>query len=89
KPDFVKIDRNLIQGLGTSLLRKEVARSIVRVAARVHCRVVAPGIESEAAARAAGQCGVAMIQGFHLARPQPAVRLSDSSRRMAGGAPGS
>jgi EAL domain-containing protein (putative c-di-GMP-specific phosphodiesterase class I)/GGDEF domain-containing protein len=74
KPDFVKIDPTLVRGLDRNLVQQEVARSVVAVSRRVGACVVAPGIETEAEAQAARHCGVALAQGFHLARPRPPAR---------------
>jgi EAL domain-containing protein (putative c-di-GMP-specific phosphodiesterase class I) len=65
RPDFVKIDPVLMRGLESHLLRQEVARSLVAVAARVHCQVIATGLTSEAEAEAARRCGIHLAQGDH------------------------
>jgi EAL domain-containing protein (putative c-di-GMP-specific phosphodiesterase class I) len=72
----IKIDRSFVRhvsGHGPPVL---VAR-IIDMGHALGARVVAEGIESEAAARLLTELGCDAMQGFHLARPLPPDELAE------------
>ncbi|WP_324716481.1 GGDEF domain-containing protein [Carboxydochorda subterranea] len=71
KPDFVKIDRSLIDHVDQDPMRQHLVRGIVEAAHSASIQVVAEGIERLEELRFLVRAGVDMGQGFLLARPQP------------------
>ncbi|CAB1127795.1 EAL domain-containing protein [Candidatus Hydrogenisulfobacillus filiaventi] len=71
RPDFVKLDRALVTGLGRDGVRQSLVESLTRFAAANGIHVVAEGVETEEDARACREAGVPWAQGFHFARPRP------------------
>lgn len=69
----VKIDQSFVRRLGES--PDTLIASIIGLAQAVSARVVAEGVESEAAARRLTELGCDVMQGFHLAHPLSADEL--------------
>lgn len=68
-PEFIKIDRGLIQALPHSRKRQRELTTIVGLAGCIGAEVIAEGIETDAQVRAAIGCGAHFLQGFGIARP--------------------
>lgn len=86
--DVIKLDMDLIRGINTSLPRRLIVGSLVKLAEGMNIRVVAEGVETGAELEALRDCGVRFVQGYHLARPQlerlpeadvAAVRFSEAA----------
>ena len=75
-PDFVKLDRKLIQDIGQSEARQEIVRTLVRVGHSLGCRLIAEGIENPDEAQVCRRLGCELGQGFLFGPPQPARRFS-------------
>jgi EAL domain-containing protein (putative c-di-GMP-specific phosphodiesterase class I) len=75
-PDFVKLDRKLIQDIGQSEARQEIIRTLVRVSHSLGCRLIAEGIEKPDEAEVCRQLGCQLGQGFLFGPPQPARLFS-------------
>ncbi len=71
QPDFIKVDISLVKNIHQSLIKQELVRSLLRVAARIGAKVVAEGIETEEECRTVRSCGVRYGQGYYFARPAP------------------
>ena len=71
KPDLIKLDRSLIQGIETSFHQQEVFRCLVGLANKVGALVVAEGVETRQELHAAIRFGAHFIQGYYFARPGP------------------
>lgn len=69
--DFLKIDMSLIKNIHQSLIKQDLVRSLLQVAARTRARVIAEGIETAEEYRALRACGVRYGQGFWFAAPAP------------------
>lgn len=69
KPDVLKIDRSLINGIHTEFHKLEVTRSLISLGRRIGAMVVAEGVECEDEAMALLEMGVDVFQGFYFARP--------------------
>ena len=69
KPDIVKLDRTLIQGLHQSKPVFRLVRSLVDYAHDLGIQVVAEGIEKLEELVAAREAGVDLVQGYYLGRP--------------------
>ena len=70
--DFVKIDKSFIADLGEGAVDSEIVRAVIRLAAAVGMRTVAEGVETEEQLRRLRNMGCPLVQGYYLARPQPA-----------------
>jgi diguanylate cyclase (GGDEF)-like protein/PAS domain S-box-containing protein len=74
--DIVKIDRAFTAGLGKSLVDSEIVTAIVRLAAACEIVVVAEGVETSEQRQALAELGCPFIQGYLIAKPQPASRFA-------------
>lgn len=71
QPDYVKIDRHFIRDIDRDLVKKEFVRSVINLAERLGCRLIAEGVETEAELSLLRSMGIHLIQGFLLGRPNP------------------
>lgn len=70
QPDFIKVDRSIINGIDQHEIKDSVLQALLLIADRIGCEVVAEGIETEAEAAVLLRKNVAYGQGFLYARPQ-------------------
>ena len=70
KPDYVKIDRHFIRDIDTDLVKKEFVLSVVELADRLNCELIAEGVETESELAAVTQLNIHLIQGFLFGRPK-------------------
>jgi EAL domain-containing protein (putative c-di-GMP-specific phosphodiesterase class I)/DNA-binding NarL/FixJ family response regulator len=80
-PDFVKLDRTLIDGIERDRSHQALAAGLISFANKIDATIVAEGIERPAQLRALRELGVTCGQGFLLARPAPLplARISQSN----------
>lgn len=78
-PEFVKIDRFLIDGLARSPGRLAIVKSLVEVAAALGSELVAEGIERHDDLALVKDLGISYGQGYLLARPSEALHTAPSS----------
>ncbi len=71
RPDILKADRSLIQGIEGDYVKREVFKSLVLLSERVGGWLIAEGIETPEQALAVLELGGDMMQGFYFARPAP------------------
>jgi diguanylate cyclase (GGDEF)-like protein/PAS domain S-box-containing protein len=71
--DFVKIDRSFIGDLAEGEVDTEIVRAVIRLSAAIGIRAVAEGVETEHQLRVLRELGCPLVQGYLLARPQPAA----------------
>ncbi len=76
RPDFYKIDRYFVTGSKDKDNARAAIESIVLLARRLGGRAIAEGIESAADLESVRDLGIDLVQGFHLAVPQPASALT-------------
>ncbi|MFI4939822.1 MAG: GGDEF domain-containing protein [Burkholderiales bacterium] len=78
RPEYVKIDMHFIQGINHDPVKLQFVRSIQEIAEKSGTIVIAEGIETEAELLVIRDLGVALGQGYHIARPHgnPATSLS-------------
>ncbi len=89
-PDFLKIDRSLIQGVNADPIKWALLETFVTFSKRIGCRIIAEGVETAEEMRTVVQLGVDYVQGFFVARPtferksvNPAVmEILDPVRRL-------
>jgi EAL domain-containing protein (putative c-di-GMP-specific phosphodiesterase class I)/DNA-binding NarL/FixJ family response regulator len=70
-PDFVKLDRTLIDDIEHDRSHQALAAGLISFAKKIDATIVAEGIERDGQLRALRELGVSCGQGFLLARPSP------------------
>lgn len=68
-PDFLKLDRALVSDIDTSLSRRMIVESVLRLAQGMGIGVVAEGVETRGEFDTLRALGVRYMQGYWLARP--------------------
>ncbi len=71
RPQFVKLDRELVRDLDRSPLRRAVVEMLGELASRIDAWIVAEGVERPEETEVLGELGVPLAQGYFLARPAP------------------
>jgi diguanylate cyclase (GGDEF)-like protein len=74
--DELKIDKSFVIGMEHSPADEVIVRSTTELAQRLGLRVVAEGVETEAALARLGQAGCEEVQGYFLQRPVPAGEIA-------------
>jgi diguanylate cyclase (GGDEF)-like protein len=74
---YVKIDKSIIQQIGSCERNDRLMHAIVEVARSLGQDIVAEGIETESQLMAVKHAGASCGQGFYLARPVPLDALPD------------
>jgi len=78
RPEWVKLDKYLVQNLAGDPLKEQFVRSLLDMARVAGAKLVAEGIETTAELMALRKLGVRYGQGYLIAPPQP-----DPPRRLA------
>jgi diguanylate cyclase (GGDEF)-like protein len=73
--DEIKIDKSFVQGMVTDLGDHAIVRAIIDLGHSLGLRVIAEGVEEEAARDALKSLKCDELQGFLLARPMPIEKL--------------
>jgi PAS domain S-box-containing protein len=71
RPDYIKLDRALIDGLDDDPAKRALAGAFVAFGGELNALIVAEGVETAAELAAATDLGVHAVQGFHTGRPAP------------------
>jgi PAS domain S-box-containing protein len=74
-PDYVKLDRGIIHGVGDDPARQALVAGMVHFAGKTGTTLIAEGVETAGEARELRALGVTLGQGYHLGRPALAGRL--------------
>jgi EAL domain-containing protein (putative c-di-GMP-specific phosphodiesterase class I) len=69
KPDILKLDRSLIQNLGSDFFKQEIFKSLVGLGRNLGALVLAEGVETEDEVAACLNFGADLFQGYYFARP--------------------
>lgn len=72
KPDIIKLDRSLVDGLADNFYAQELVRSMIALGRQTGALILAEGVETQADVTACLDLGVDLFQGFFFARPAPA-----------------
>ncbi|SFG82525.1 diguanylate cyclase (GGDEF) domain-containing protein [Desulfotomaculum arcticum] len=70
RPDFLKMDMSLVQGISYDPVKKALMETIVIFAEKIGCKIIAEGIESETDLNTVMDLGVHYGQGYIFARPE-------------------
>ncbi|WP_460460988.1 sensor domain-containing phosphodiesterase [Angustibacter peucedani] len=74
RPDHIKLDRTLVDGIHDNPAKRALAGSVVAFGQEVGATVVAEGIETADELRASRALGIQAAQGYFIGRPAPAGR---------------
>ncbi|HEY7599548.1 MAG TPA: EAL domain-containing protein, partial [Candidatus Limnocylindrales bacterium] len=69
RPDVVKLDRNLVQGVDSDEARRALIAGIRHFTQLAGCDLIAEGVETQAELDALRSMGVSFAQGYLLGRP--------------------
>lgn len=83
RPDVIKLDMSLIRGVNYDPRRAIIVGTILDLCHKLHVRPVVEGVETQAELDCLRALGVEFVQGFLLARPQPAQLLTPKQVRTA------
>ena len=71
EPEFIKLDRTLIDGIEGDRSRQALAAGLISFAEKIDATIVAEGIERPAEVEKLAELGVRYGQGYFFARPGP------------------
>jgi EAL domain-containing protein (putative c-di-GMP-specific phosphodiesterase class I)/GGDEF domain-containing protein len=71
RPDFVKLDRNLVHGIQGSRVRMVLLEALISMAQRLGCATIAEGLENIEDTVLCQDMGVNYAQGYFFAHPSP------------------
>jgi EAL domain-containing protein (putative c-di-GMP-specific phosphodiesterase class I) len=77
QPDFIKVDRSLVQDIHLDKVKEYILESFVTFAQKLNIRIIAEGIEKLEELEKVIQLGVHFGQGFLLGRPNHLLREPD------------
>ena len=78
-PEFIKVDKHFVQGVGSDPVKLHFLRSIHELASRTGARVIAEGIETDGDLAVVQELGIDYGQGFLLGRPAPQPNFRQST----------
>ena len=70
QPDIVKLDMDLIRGIDSDKVKQTIVRSVVRMLTDLGVQTVCEGVETIGELEVLRDMGLALFQGYLLARPQ-------------------
>jgi EAL domain-containing protein (putative c-di-GMP-specific phosphodiesterase class I)/CheY-like chemotaxis protein len=73
KPDYVKIDIGLVRCIDIDEIKKNLVETIVRLAQKLNCRLIAEGVEAEYECKTLLSTGVNYGQGPLFGRPSEEI----------------
>jgi EAL domain-containing protein (putative c-di-GMP-specific phosphodiesterase class I) len=71
RPDIIKLDRLLIEGIGGDAARRALLTGVLAFAREIGAHVIAQGIETAEEYATVRRLGVDFAQGFFIGRPEP------------------
>ena len=87
RPDFVKVDRDLVAGIDTDETKAAVVEALGMITSRLDAWLIAEGVETTAELDRLLSLRVPLVQGYGLGRPDPRWgRATPRRSRCAGGA---
>jgi EAL domain-containing protein (putative c-di-GMP-specific phosphodiesterase class I) len=85
RPDYVKIDRSLVAGLDSDILRSDFLGALVQLCRSHAMAVIGEGIENERELFSLMQAGVGLGQGYLLGSPATTPTMGAHVTRMVAG----
>jgi EAL domain-containing protein (putative c-di-GMP-specific phosphodiesterase class I) len=77
KPDYMKLDMNLIRNVDRDPVRQGVVANMLEMGRKLGILSIVEGVETEAEYEFARREGADFVQGYLFGRPQPAARQSE------------
>jgi EAL domain-containing protein (putative c-di-GMP-specific phosphodiesterase class I) len=74
RPDFIKLDRELIRGVHLDPVKSVIAGKLIEIGRELHIGTIVEGVEEEAELAWARDHGADYVQGFLLGQPRPVER---------------
>lgn len=71
KPDFIKIDRSLIEGIGSDVQKQHLVSNMINFARSHGIKTLGEGVETREELETLITFGVDLIQGYYTGRPVP------------------
>ncbi|RJE84698.1 EAL domain-containing protein [Paenibacillus sp. 1011MAR3C5] len=71
RPDYLKIDRSIIQHIHQDDVKAHILHTLQEVGAKLGVPLIAEGIEKEEELAALTRMGIPYAQGYHLGKPGP------------------
>ena len=71
KPDIIKVDRNIIDGIDKNELKQSVYKALYSIAKEHGIQVLAEGVETKYELEMVQSIGVDFVQGYYFAKPSP------------------
>lgn len=68
-PDLIKIDMELVRGIGSEPAKQIIIAGIIAIAEALRITVLAEGVETELEARVLFEAGIPIQQGYYYAKP--------------------
>jgi len=81
RPEVIKMDRSLTQGMDADPARTAMATALVSFAAASGAALIVEGVETAAELRTAIDLGIGLVQGYHLSCPEPLAGLEPAAMR--------
>lgn len=75
RPEYIKIDMHFVQGVDKDAIKLQFLKSIQQIAESCGTQVIAEGIECAEELRVVKNIGIALGQGYFIARPSPTPPL--------------
>ncbi|WP_455379985.1 EAL domain-containing protein [Acidihalobacter prosperus] len=69
QPDYIKLDRQLIDNIDQQSAKQAIVRGIIQVCAELNIGILAEGVETKNEYRWLNEMGVKFFQGYYFARP--------------------
>jgi EAL domain-containing protein (putative c-di-GMP-specific phosphodiesterase class I) len=80
-PRYLKLDGELVRGIDSSYIRREMARALTAFADKIGATIIAEGIEREAELRVLVDLGIGFGQGYLLGRPASGMSVPQGPSR--------
>lgn len=74
KPDYMKIDMNLIQGIHEDPEKQEKLKEYLKHIEGKNIKAVAEGVENEAELKYVMNQGIELVRGYYFAKPLEELR---------------
>jgi EAL domain-containing protein (putative c-di-GMP-specific phosphodiesterase class I) len=72
-PDYIKVDRSLINGIDHNEVKSNMLEAFVIFAKKMNSKIIAEGIETEAELQRVNDLGIEYGQGFFIAEPSNSI----------------
>jgi EAL domain-containing protein (putative c-di-GMP-specific phosphodiesterase class I) len=71
KPDIIKVDRSIVEGIERDYYQQEVLRSLRNLSRKIGALLLAEGVETDEEALCVMELDADLVQGYCFAKPQP------------------